>query len=261
MRHPIGIGMRPAPRCRRRDVRIKIQLYHMRGDVEHRRDPTIVRFVFLFAIQILPPVLLVLYGWGFNDLRTLLSNPARAGFVVATLAAVASAALLRLDIYPLRRGRTVVGGQGLQLGVLLLLSLGLLWFLPFADRREILTVSHEYWRYFGLTLYVIGVSVRIAALYSLGEYFSAYVTLQSNHRLIQNGIYGSVRHPLYLSLLLAPTGIALVFASLLAFPILILASIFVLDRIRKEERLLGNYFGSEFVDYQGRTRKLIPLIF
>ncbi len=94
-----------------------------------------------------------------------------------------------------------------------------------------------------LLLCCIGVAVRVLALKTLGEYFSAYVTLQPNHRLVRHGIYASIRHPLYLSLLLAPTGMALVFASPLALPILALAAIFVLDRIRKEEHLFAAHFG------------------
>lgn len=98
------------------------------------------------------------------------------------------------------------------------------------------------------------------ALEAVGEYFSAYVTLQPNHRLVQHCIYGSIRHPLYLSLLLAPTGVALVFASSLALPILVLGAMFVSDRIRKEERLLATHFGLEFENYRRRPWKLIPLV-
>ena len=217
--------------------------------------------VFLLALQLLVPIILILSGWGFQNLYTFLVNPARAGFAAVTLAAVVTAAACNLNIHPLRRGSRPVGSQSLQLGALLLLSFALLWFLPSADRRQILTLRHEYWRYVGLLLYCIGVSVRLLALYALGEYFSAYVTLQRNHRLVRLGIYRSIRHPLYLSLLLAPTGFALIFASWLAVPILLLASIFVLDRIAREEALLIEHFGEEFADYQRRTWKLIPLLF
>jgi protein-S-isoprenylcysteine O-methyltransferase Ste14 len=61
-------------------------------------------------------------------------------------------------------------------------------------------------------------------------------------------------------LLLAPTGIALVFDSWLALPILVLSAIFVFDRIPREERLLAAYFGREFEEYRLRTWKLIPYV-
>jgi protein-S-isoprenylcysteine O-methyltransferase Ste14 len=219
-----------------------------------------LRSVFILAVQLLPGILLVLRGWGFDDWSAFFQNPARSGLAAVALAGAMVAVLFRLDFHPLRTGSMPVGDQSRQLGVLLILSLSLLWFLPFADRRQILTLKPQAWRYLGLLLCSIGITVRVLALKSLGEYFSAYVTLQPNHRLVRHGIYSSIRHPLYLSLLLVPTGIALVFASPLALPILALAASFVFDRIQTEERLLRARFGSEFEDYRRRTWRLIPLM-
>ena len=94
-------------------------------------------------------------------MRMFLGNPARAGFLLVSLVGVIAAILLRLDIYPVRPGSTPVGSQSGQLAVLVLLSLTLLWFLPFADRRGILTLRDQSSRYLGLLLFTIGVSVRI----------------------------------------------------------------------------------------------------
>ncbi len=205
-----------------------------------------LRSVFSLAIQLLPGVLLILFGWGFDDLPAFFANPARAALAALVVIAALAAVLLRLDLHPLRRGSSGVGTQAAQLAVLLMLSLALLWFLPFADRRRLLTLRHESWRYVGLVFCSIGVAARLLALKTLGPHFSAYVTLQPNHRLVQSGIYARIRHPLYLSLLLLPTGIALVFASQLAWPILALAAIFVFDRMQSEERLLAGRFAAEF---------------
>jgi protein-S-isoprenylcysteine O-methyltransferase Ste14 len=150
---------------------------------------------------------LILLGWGLDDHSGFFRNPERSGLVVLILGGAVAAIFFHLDFHPLRRGAAPVGGQNMQLGVLLLLSLSLLWFLPFADRREILTLKHNYWRLLGLFLCCIGVAVRLLALKALGAYFSAYVTLQPNHRLVQHGIYGSIRHPLYLSCCWRPLGL------------------------------------------------------
>jgi protein-S-isoprenylcysteine O-methyltransferase Ste14 len=219
-----------------------------------------LRSAFVLIVQLLPCVLLISQGWGFDDLPAFFMNPARSGFAAIVLAAALAAIFLKIDLHLLRKGPAATGNQNMQLAVLLILSLSLLWFLPFADRRKILTFNHGCWRYVGLLLCFVGVAVRISALKALGEYFSAYVTLQPDHRLVQHGIYSSLRHPLYLSLILAPAGIALVFASWLAFPILVLAVIFVFERMRMEECLLAAHFGSEFEDYRRRTRKLIPSV-
>jgi protein-S-isoprenylcysteine O-methyltransferase Ste14 len=219
------------------------------------------RCAFSLAIQLLPGVLLILFGWGFDDVPAFFANPARAALAAVIVVAVLAAILLRLDLDPLRRGSGHVGSQTAQLAVLLMLSLALLWFLPFADHRKLLTLRNEAWRCVGLLFCAIGTVTRLLALKTLGPHFSAYVTLQPNHRLVQNGIYARIRHPLYLSLLLLPTGIALVFASKLAWPIALLAAIFVFDRMRSEERLLADRFAAEFEEYRRRTWRLIPLLF
>jgi protein-S-isoprenylcysteine O-methyltransferase Ste14 len=107
----------------------------------------------------------------------------------------------------------------------------------------------------------MGVAVRLLALQKLGKQFSAYVTLQEEHELVQSGIYGIVRHPLYLSLLLAGPGFALIFRSLLVWPILALTLAFITTRIRQEERLLAAEFGAAFYQYRNRTWTLLPFVF
>jgi hypothetical protein len=105
--------------------------------------PSIRHSTLLLAIQLSPALFLVLLGWGFDDLHSFSLNPARSGLAALTLASAAIAILLRLDFYPLRKGRAPHKTETIQLIVLLLLSLLFLWFLPFADRREILSLTHR----------------------------------------------------------------------------------------------------------------------
>jgi protein-S-isoprenylcysteine O-methyltransferase len=98
----------------------------------------------------------------------------------------------------------------------------------------------------------------LLALKALGAQFSAYVTIQPHHRLIRHGIYARIRHPLYLSLLLLPVGIALVFNSELAALPLIMSVAFIWDRTRKEDYNLAAHFGSQFEDYRRQTPAILP---
>lgn len=136
------------------------------------------------------------------------------------------------------------------------------WFLPYGDRRNILVFADgEAWRYVGLVLHIAGSTVRMAGLRTLGRHFSAYVTLQENHQLVQTGIYSIVRHPMYLGGLLAFTGLALVFRSWLVFPLLVVVGVFLALRIRQEETLLAESFGAEFDAYRRRTWRLLPYLY
>jgi protein-S-isoprenylcysteine O-methyltransferase Ste14 len=217
-------------------------------------------FLFL-ATQVFLTLLLILSGWGLGDLRGFFVDPARIGLVTAVLTAAAGVLILRIDVRPIRKGRLPLGHQTVVLLALVLASIFLLWFLPFADRRHIFAFANsQRVRYFGLLLCCCGIVVRLLALRKLDGHFSAYVTLQEKHQLIQSGIYGHIRHPLYLSLLLAAPGFALVFANWLIFPILLVTVIFVTRRVRDEENLLEGHFGERFLKYKRGTWILIPLV-
>ena len=213
------------------------------------------------TIPLFATLLLILSGWGFNDWRGYFSHPARVALVAFAVAGAAMALVLGLDLEPLRRGRLPTGTQSLELLALTLSSIGLIWFLPFADRRHMFILgTSQVIRYGGLLIFGAGIVIRLAALASLGEQFSGYVTLQENHQLIESGIYSVVRHPLYLSLLLAGPGFALVFASRLVWPILAVTVTFIAVRIRQEERLLTTEFGRSYDEYRSRTWTLLPPI-
>lgn len=217
-------------------------------------------FLFL-ATQVFLILILILSGWGLDDLRGFFADPSRAELVVAITFAAVAVLTLRIEARPIRKGRLSLGHQTVVLLALALGSIFLLWFLPFADRRLIFTFAHSpAISYFGLLLCCGGIVVRMLALEKLGGHFSAYVTLQEQHQLIQSGIYGHIRHPLYLSLLLAAPGLALVFTSWLVVPIFFGTVIFVTRRIRQEENMLEKYFGETFLEYRRRTWVLIPLL-
>jgi protein-S-isoprenylcysteine O-methyltransferase Ste14 len=216
---------------------------------------------FTLGIHLTPILVLLLAGWGWDDWRGFFENPARTGLMVIILLSAGLVLLFRLDLHPLRRGLLPGGNQTLVLLALALASLFLIWFLPFADRRHIFGLTRNpSTRYFGLGLCCGGIAVRLLALSKLGRHFSAYVTLQDGHQLVRSGIYGTIRHPLYLSLLLAAPGFALIFASALVWPILLVTLIFVTTRIREEDNLLESRFGAEFQEYRQHTGALFPRI-
>jgi protein-S-isoprenylcysteine O-methyltransferase Ste14 len=213
------------------------------------------------ALPVFAFLLAVLTGWGLSSWREYFADGARAGVMLIAVFAAGIVLLQNLDIYILRLGKSKLGSQSWVLLTLTVASVGLLWFFPFADRRQILTLHHpQIWRWMGLTLCALGVAVRLLALGKLGKQFSAYVTIQEGHELVQSGIYGVIRHPLYLSLLLAGPGFALVFRSLLIWPILAVTLVFISVRIRQEERLLATEFGDAFARYHARTWALVPCI-
>jgi len=93
----------------------------------------------------------------------------------------------------------------------------------------------------------------------LGTYWSVTLELRENHRLITQGVYRYVRHPMYAALFLYSIGQALVVPNWVAGPSYLVAfGILFALRIRAEERMMLETFGDEYAAYMARTRRLVP---
>jgi protein-S-isoprenylcysteine O-methyltransferase Ste14 len=204
-----------------------------------------------------------LIGWGLGDVHGFAASPARLAVLVVAVASSALLARQSARLNPFARGpgrQDAAASRLLMLGVLSV-PLALAWF-AFADRREILVVRDDVpVRVAGVMMYAAGEGVRVVALRALGRQYSAWVTLQSGHVLVRRGIYGFVRHPMYLAQTLAVPGVALAYRSLLAGPVLILSVLFVRRRVRREEELLARAFPAEFDEYRRVTWRFVPFVY
>ena len=221
------------------------------------RHISILPILSLHLLAILIPMAL---GWGLDDLPAFFAIPARAGLILLITLGAIAILILRIDLNPLRSSPANRSKESWALAAMAAASILLLGFLPWADRNRILQIPRESVRSFGLLLCCAGGVIRILALRQLGPQFSAYVTLQPDHQLIQTGIYSRIRHPLYLSLLLAGPGVAMVFASQLVWPILAMTIAFIANRIKVEETLLAKTFSDSFLVYRHRTSSLLPFV-
>ncbi len=96
----------------------------------------------------------------------------------------------------------------------------------------------------------------------LGKYYSIDVNIKEQHKLITSGIYGIIRHPTYLAALLylitqqlyIPNKIGIISSCIAMSGLLFF-------RIPKEERLLEQTFGYEYIDYKINTHKIIPYLY
>ncbi len=202
---------------------------------------------------------LILFGWGIRDWRGYFESPARAAFLLLIVAALVSASLSAQN--PAGKGSKTPPGQRILLALVQLVTLPLLVFLPFADKRGVLIVHVEWIRWLGLSLVLAGNVIAVVAIRTLGRHYSVYVTIQDQHQLVQNGIYGIVRNPIYLSTLLLWPGACLVFRSWLVVPVFVFFLLFAVLRGAQEERVLRSEFGEEFEAYRQRTWRILPYIY
>jgi len=114
----------------------------------------------------------------------------------------------------------------------------------------------------GLALIVVGLVLRWIAILTLWKYFTVDVSIVNEHKLVNTGLYKFVRHPAYTGSLLSFLGLGLAFSNWLSLLVIFVpvAAAFV-HRINVEERVLGSFFGDQYVRYSATTKRLIPKIY
>jgi protein-S-isoprenylcysteine O-methyltransferase Ste14 len=213
---------------------------------------SIVRVTFIVAATAVNFGLAVL-GWGGP--AAFFSHPALIALAAATFV-IASAALfaggnVSPGVREDRGNRWVIAALAL-IGVLTA-------FLPaLTDRKEFWTLDGDAIRWLGVVLFTAGGALRLWPVAVLGNRFSGLVAIQPGHTLVTSGVYGIIRHPSYLGLLVNSLGWALAFRAGVGLLLTALIIPPLLARIRAEERQLRSQFGAEYDAYQARTSRLIP---
>ena len=101
----------------------------------------------------------------------------------------------------------------------------------------------------------------LSAVRTLGRQWSYTARLVQDHKLVTEGPYRLVRHPIYTAMLGKLIAANFAFGHWIGLPIA--GGIFVIGtmiRVRSEERLLREAFGPEFEAYARRVPALIPFV-
>ncbi|AJO78005.1 isoprenylcysteine carboxylmethyltransferase family protein [Pseudomonas sp. MRSN 12121] len=138
----------------------------------------------------------------------------------------------------------------------------LLAFLPaYTDRLHIWTFGGADVRWLGVVLFIGGGILRLWPVFVLGQRFSGLVAIQPGHRLVTTGIYGTLRNPSYLGLLINCVGWSLAFRSGVGLLLTALMLVPLIARIHAEEALLHKEFGKQYDTYRAYTWRLVPWIY
>ncbi|HLN47061.1 MAG TPA: isoprenylcysteine carboxylmethyltransferase family protein [Magnetospirillaceae bacterium] len=208
------------------------------------------------ATTIIPVALylgLAVAGW--SGVAPFFAHPALTALAIATAVLTGVALLTEGNLSSGEREDRSNRWVVFALGILGLLSA----YLPaWADRTGFWTLDGDTIRWVGLVLFVAGNALRLWPVFVLGRRFSGYVAIQPGHTLVTTGLYGVIRHPSYLGLLIGTLGWALAFRSTVGVILAALMLVPVVGRIRAEERLLREHFGAQYDAYRARTSRLIP---
>ena len=112
----------------------------------------------------------------------------------------------------------------------------------------------------GVALAILGIGLVTAGILRLRRQLTAFPRPVPGGRLIDDGVFGLVRHPMYGGAVIAALGWGLAMASPMALAgALVLGGFFDL-KSRREEAWLGDLFAG-YAAYRRRTRRLIPWLY
>ena len=91
-------------------------------------------------------------------------------------------------------------------------------------------------------------------------YLSRTIEVQENQKVIDTGLYGIVRHPMYAVTILLFLTIPLILGSIISFIIFLIYPIIIAKRIKNEEKVLERDLKG-YKEYKNKVKyKIIPLI-
>jgi protein-S-isoprenylcysteine O-methyltransferase Ste14 len=194
--------------------------------------------------------------------RSGLTVTAPAIFAILYWAWIATEILLQL-VTPTMRHQGKVRDRG-SLIVLLAVIFASFWVaMQYGETHPRNILGGAHWlRIPALVMLASGLAVRWAAVFSLGASFSTNVAIHATQKLRTTGLFRLARHPSYTGMLIIFTAVGLYERNWVSLAVLIIfPTAALLYRIHVEEIALVEAFGEEYVEYQRKTRCLIPLIY
>jgi len=144
----------------------------------------------------------------------------------------------------------------------LFLVIGMLTYMIYPPWLDWSKVGIPEWiRWLGVGIGLVGVGLCYWVFSSIGQGISTTVATRKQARLITNGPYRWVRHPLYVVGLATFGSIGIIAANWFITSCVVVAFILLVIRTQsEEEHLIANY-GDEYRDYMKRTGRFLPKIF
>ncbi len=117
----------------------------------------------------------------------------------------------------------------------------------------------DWLRWLGVITLAAGITLLGMAHYHLGKSFSSLVVTKEEHQLVTSGPYRWIRHPIYTSYLMNYVAGGLLASNLvLTFVPVIFFGLMIINRIPREEAVMREEFGQDYIDLEKRTGRLLP---
>jgi protein-S-isoprenylcysteine O-methyltransferase Ste14 len=228
---------------------------------------TVLRGFSFMIVTLLMYLVIPLLGWGILDWQGFFSSAPRTGYAVTVIILGVLVGYQAMNNHEgIRGGRGDERKRSRRQSVVSSFMIGFLYFvlffLPFADRRNIVVMNIGFVpQWIGLIFTIFGLGLIFWSGIALGKMYSTHVTVQEHHHLVTAGLYRWIRHPRYLGVIALAFGSTFLFRS---WPMLVICNplVFILlMRIKDEEDVMRKEFNEEWESYCRRSWKLIPYIY
>ena len=120
------------------------------------------------------------------------------------------------------------------------------------------TVIVAPYTYVGAVIIGVGLVLNLVSVRLFAVHSTAIKPFEESSSLVTGGFYRITRNPMYLGMVIILIGIAALFGTLASFvPIPIFAWLIQTHFILKEEAMLADTFGDEYLAYKDRVRRWI----
>lgn len=113
----------------------------------------------------------------------------------------------------------------------------------------------------GIVIMLLGMVLRYWAVATLGAFFRTTIETDQDQKVVSSGPYRLIRHPSYCGWLLVCLGYGIAVQNWLSVLVAVMLPLgALLFRIQVEESVLASSLGNAYLEYQKKTKKLIPWI-
>ena len=129
-----------------------------------------------------------------------------------------------------------------------------------APVERMLSAPAPDWRLAGVALFAAGVLLYRVAGRALGDALSPFVEPRPGVPLVTEGVYGLLRHPIYVSQAMIAVGAPLTLGCRHTLAITAVTLVVLAVRIYREEEALARTF-PDYPRYAAATKRLLPFVF
>lgn len=180
--------------------------------------------------------------------------------------------------HPARRGakKTAVKVNARSMREKILMSISFLGLGLIPLTYVIMNLARTHWKFLAFAEYPfqaalawVGTAVFAFSLWlfrcthkDLGRNWSVSLDIRETHKLVTQGVYAKVRHPMYSAFWLWAIAQALLLPNWVAgFSGIVGFGTLFFGRVFEEERMMEKAFGAEYRDYMRRTWRILPGVF